>query len=229
MDVYIIICRQHFAASCLKNGWTDSLPELIHVSPKQLVPMQIDHTYVVCEHIHRLACFKYLLRKELSSWFNYTCGSGIVSDMDGRNDERSDLSSHIVDNNMRDDIYTKLNSFYHDNSNITDNLIDCLDNSNMMDNITEKTHANTKNTSGFQFKAMVFIELSDPIHNDIVIDNQSKNNDKGIISSIKSILDKYANNNESHISILTENMNIDLRAKAMQTFRYVYVYMSYVY
>ena len=33
--------RQHFAASCLKNGWTETLPQLIHVSPEELIPSQV--------------------------------------------------------------------------------------------------------------------------------------------------------------------------------------------
>ena len=33
--------RTHFAASCLKNGWTESLPQLIHVSPEELIPSQV--------------------------------------------------------------------------------------------------------------------------------------------------------------------------------------------
>jgi hypothetical protein len=33
--------RQHFAASCMKNGWTETLPTLVHVTPDQLIPPQV--------------------------------------------------------------------------------------------------------------------------------------------------------------------------------------------
>lgn len=33
--------RSHFAASCLKNGWTETLPRLIHVTPEELIPSQV--------------------------------------------------------------------------------------------------------------------------------------------------------------------------------------------
>jgi superfamily II DNA/RNA helicase len=33
--------RQHFAQTCFKNGWCETLPELIHVSPAQLLPPQV--------------------------------------------------------------------------------------------------------------------------------------------------------------------------------------------
>ena len=32
--------RQHFAAMCEKEGWTETIPTLIHVTPKELVPKQ---------------------------------------------------------------------------------------------------------------------------------------------------------------------------------------------
>lgn len=45
--------RQHFAAMCEKEGWTETVPKLIHVTPKELVPKQ--GTYVrnphVCMHV----------------------------------------------------------------------------------------------------------------------------------------------------------------------------------
>ena len=36
----IILYRQHFAAMCEKEGWTETIPKLIHVTPKELVPKQ---------------------------------------------------------------------------------------------------------------------------------------------------------------------------------------------
>jgi hypothetical protein len=33
--------RQHFATSCIKNGWTETTPVVIHVSPEQIIPEQV--------------------------------------------------------------------------------------------------------------------------------------------------------------------------------------------
>lgn len=51
---------------CYKNGWTDTLPEVINVSQDQLVPAQVRHEYVHCAPELRRACLAYLLRTELS-------------------------------------------------------------------------------------------------------------------------------------------------------------------
>jgi hypothetical protein len=37
------VCRQHFAVSCLKNGWTETLPSILHVTPNQLIPAEVDY------------------------------------------------------------------------------------------------------------------------------------------------------------------------------------------
>lgn len=57
--------RQYFASQCLKNGWTLSLPELVHVSSKELVPIQVEHEYVECTKENKLSCIKYLIKKEI--------------------------------------------------------------------------------------------------------------------------------------------------------------------
>jgi len=60
--------RQHFASSCLKNGWTETLPELIHVSAAELVPKQVRHEVIECTLDQRAALMRYLVTKELASW-----------------------------------------------------------------------------------------------------------------------------------------------------------------
>ena len=59
--------RQHFISMCHQQGWTETLPELIHVSNACLVPKNIQHEYVVCQAIHKLACLKYLIKKEIAA------------------------------------------------------------------------------------------------------------------------------------------------------------------
>lgn len=56
--------RQHFLSSCYQNGWTQTVPELLHVSPSSLVPSQVDHDYVICDSSQKLSCLKYLIKKE---------------------------------------------------------------------------------------------------------------------------------------------------------------------
>eukprot|EP01041_Mallomonas_annulata_P002173 gene2173-4224_t len=46
--------RQHFASQCKQNSWTDTVPELIHVSSKDLMPKQIVHEYIECDENLRL-------------------------------------------------------------------------------------------------------------------------------------------------------------------------------
>ena len=60
--------RQHFASMCEKEGWTETLPRLIHVTPEELVPRQVRHEHVEVPEAQRVACFKFLLQKEMRSW-----------------------------------------------------------------------------------------------------------------------------------------------------------------
>lgn len=64
--------RQHFASSCWKNGWTETLPELLHVSADELIPTQIEHEYITCEKELRIPCVSYLLRVEQKKMFSAT-------------------------------------------------------------------------------------------------------------------------------------------------------------
>lgn len=57
--------RQHFATSCFKNGWTETIPSLIHVSAAELVPRQVRHEHVECSPEQRLACLRYIIAKEI--------------------------------------------------------------------------------------------------------------------------------------------------------------------
>jgi len=67
--------RQHFASACRQNGWTETIPTLIHVSSKELVPKQVSHEYVECPKPQRLACLKYLIKKESQDWLNNNANS----------------------------------------------------------------------------------------------------------------------------------------------------------
>ena len=60
--------RQHFASICKQNGWTETLPELIHVSSKCLVPPQVKHEYVQVKEDLKISCLRYLLQKEMNDW-----------------------------------------------------------------------------------------------------------------------------------------------------------------
>ncbi len=60
--------RQHFAETCFKNGWTEQLPEVVHVSAGALVPSQIKHEYIpVADNHERLSMLRYVISKEAAS------------------------------------------------------------------------------------------------------------------------------------------------------------------
>lgn len=73
MDRQTIMCsatipqRQHFAAQCFQNKWTEKLPELIHVSSEETMPPQLVHEYIESEASQRLPVLRYLVRKECES------------------------------------------------------------------------------------------------------------------------------------------------------------------
>jgi superfamily II DNA/RNA helicase len=57
--------RQHFAEMCVKNGWTEQLPEIVHVSAAALVPPHVTHEYIpVKDDAQRLSALRYVVRKE---------------------------------------------------------------------------------------------------------------------------------------------------------------------
>jgi superfamily II DNA/RNA helicase len=60
--------RQYFAMQCYKNGWTETLPEVLHVSASELMPAQVQHETIECEVRAKLSCIKYLLRTEAAAW-----------------------------------------------------------------------------------------------------------------------------------------------------------------
>lgn len=56
--------RQHFAEMCLSNGWTEQLPEIIHVSASALVPEQVVHEYIpVTDDSQRVSALRYVIAK----------------------------------------------------------------------------------------------------------------------------------------------------------------------
>lgn len=73
MDRQTIMCsatipqRQHFAAQCFQNKWTEKLPQLFHVSAEETMPAQLVHEYVEAEATLRLPALRYLIRKEFEA------------------------------------------------------------------------------------------------------------------------------------------------------------------
>lgn len=59
--------RKYFAESCFRNGWMETLPELINVSKDKLLPENIDHEIVPCLIEQRLPLTSFLLRAEAKS------------------------------------------------------------------------------------------------------------------------------------------------------------------
>jgi len=61
--------RQHFATQCYKNGWTETVPRVIH--PEQgmgLVPQHVVHEYVTCALDQQVSLVIYLLERERKRW-----------------------------------------------------------------------------------------------------------------------------------------------------------------
>lgn len=57
--------RQHFAEMCMSNGWTEQVPEIIHVSAAALVPEQVVHEYIpVDDDVQRVSALRYVVAKE---------------------------------------------------------------------------------------------------------------------------------------------------------------------
>ena len=61
----------------VQNGWTETLAELIHVTPEALVPAQVTHEAVDCEPEKRVALFKYLYKQLLTK--NNEAATGVGS------------------------------------------------------------------------------------------------------------------------------------------------------
>lgn len=60
--------RQHFAETCFKNGWTEQVPEVVHVTAESLMPSQIRHEYIpVSNRREKLAMLRYVVTKEAES------------------------------------------------------------------------------------------------------------------------------------------------------------------
>ena len=61
--------RQYFAQQCYKNGWTETLPTVLHFSAADLMPQQIIHEVIEYEkEEEKMACIRYLLRMESEKW-----------------------------------------------------------------------------------------------------------------------------------------------------------------
>ena len=57
--------RQHFAEICFKNGWTEQVPEVLHVSRAALVPSQVWLEYIPVAHKQeKLSMLRYVIAKE---------------------------------------------------------------------------------------------------------------------------------------------------------------------
>eukprot|EP01032_Pedospumella_encystans_P015133 gene15133-17333_t len=81
--------RQHFAASCFKNGWTATVPELINVSEDQLVPPQVVHMHIPCSAELRLPCLAAVLKSELRNGTTNVISAGKI-DVSDYDDDKAD-------------------------------------------------------------------------------------------------------------------------------------------
>ena len=80
--VYMYQTVSSYSYSCIythvyvQNGWTETLAELIHVTPEALVPAQVTHEAVDCEQEKRVALFKYLYKQLLAKNNEAAAGVG---------------------------------------------------------------------------------------------------------------------------------------------------------
>eukprot|EP01040_Poterioochromonas_malhamensis_P006415 gene6414-6910_t len=56
--------RKYFADLCYRNGWTETVPELINVSEDQLIHDSVQHEFIQCKIEERISLTAYLLKKE---------------------------------------------------------------------------------------------------------------------------------------------------------------------
>ncbi len=65
--------RKYFAEACYRNGWTETIPEIINLSDLHLLPESVTHEYIPCDASLRLPVLNYILRKELLAHGNGEC------------------------------------------------------------------------------------------------------------------------------------------------------------
>eukprot|EP01032_Pedospumella_encystans_P017714 gene17714-20181_t len=92
--------RQHFAASCFKNGWTATVPELINVSEDQLVPPQVVHMHIPCSAELRLPCLAAVLKSELcdgaASFFSLRNAGNTAGNVDNGSRDRAVFTKQAI-------------------------------------------------------------------------------------------------------------------------------------
>ena len=95
--------RKYFIDNCLQNGWTETLPTLIHVSREALVPKQVNHEYIVCDSdksdfTFRISCLKYLVKTEIDKFNENDIASNYIqTDIDGFKENESFQAMIFID------------------------------------------------------------------------------------------------------------------------------------
>lgn len=59
--------RKHFAQLCYRNGWSETVPELINVSEDLPMPANIDHEIILCDIDQRIQLTAHLLKEHFRS------------------------------------------------------------------------------------------------------------------------------------------------------------------
>ena len=72
--------RQYFAMQCFKNGWTETLPEVLHISAAELMPAQVQHEVVEVEDRAKTSCVRHLLRTEAAAWASICDGQNAAGE-----------------------------------------------------------------------------------------------------------------------------------------------------
>lgn len=225
--------RQHFASSCLKNGWTDTLPEVIHVSPNELVPQQVAHEFVECSQDQRWACLKYLLKKEVEDWLSSSSSSTSSSTV--RTPVRVPIEESTSE--KRESLMSRLRS---NRRAVKTTII-----TSEKEAVNEGTGPGSAGLS--TFKALVFTDDSDPIFQSLLIDSSSSSSsltndlndilppgkgDGKLTESLQSVLQQTylsampmqktgpgQQQGYCRVTVLTEQMSIDSRAASLSAFR----------
>jgi len=195
--------RQHFAASCFKNGWTATVPELINVSEDQLVPPQVMHMHIPCSAELRLPCLAAVLKSELSK----SAMSSINAKKSGA--EETDKGVETLEDNVHSEddsgdraVYTKQAIVFVDERQA--HLMDTYAYSVI------KTLKKLSTTASHNRNA------PDPALLTSTESNQSTT------SNTKPVNMRKAIEQQNRVGVLLESMSLEARARVLDDFRYVF-------
>lgn len=182
------------------------MPELIHVSSKDLVPQQVVHEYVECPVEQRFSCLKYLIEKELSSLQKHVSESKPTKStsklrqfINRRKQESSDKVSNTVGSESSDlqrDISGKFQVMVF----FDDSDMDFSSSNEMVSLRLSKYGGGYENPRSES-------------------DSQSLNN---LIVSLEKIFDFKRNSENAtnrFVEVLSESMSLDQRVAALNSFR----------